>query len=122
MLNIFKSKKILKFFFVGILNTIFGYSVYAFLIWAKFHYFLAVAGSTILGIFFNFKSTGSIVFNSKDNTKIIPFISVYLLLYVLNISCLFILTHLGVDEYISGAILIPPLAILAFYLNSKFVF
>lgn len=56
-----------KFLFVGGINTAVGYGLFAFFLFLKFHYALAVLFATIVGICFNFKTTGSIVFKNSDN-------------------------------------------------------
>ena len=118
----YNNQKLIKFLVVGILNTIFGYSVYAILTWIGTSYFVAAAGSTILGVLFNFKSIGWIVFKSKDNSKIIPFIIVYAALYIFNIIGLSFMMHEGFDSYMSGIIIIFPLAIISYLINSRVVF
>ena len=117
------SKQFIKFILVGILNTIFGYSVFAFFIFVGLHYSLAVLLSTILGVLFNFKSTGILVFNSRDNKLIFRFVFVYIIIYILNVSGLWFLKNLGFSNmYINGGLLLIPLAILSFLLNKFFVF
>ena len=112
-----------KFLFVGALNTLFGYSMYALFIFLGLHYSLAVFCSTVLGILFNFKTIGVIVFKNSDNRLIFKFFGVYALIYVLNVSGLTLLKTLGSGNmYINGLILVIPLALLSFLLNKKFVF
>ena len=65
------------FLVVGGINTILGYAVFALLIYLGLHYALAVIIGTIVGILFNFKTTGGIVFKSKDNRLIFKFFAVY---------------------------------------------
>lgn len=111
-----------RFLLVGVLNTLFGYSVFAFLIFLKVHYSLAALLSTVLGGLFNFKTTGRLVFRSSDNRLVIKFTGVYVVVYLLNISCLKIFTHFNVSMYFAGAILVLPMALVSFLLNRKFVF
>ena len=59
--------KFIKFLFVGGVNTVFGYSIFALFLFLGMHYAVATLFATILGILFNFKTTGVIVFNNKDN-------------------------------------------------------
>jgi putative flippase GtrA len=118
-----KNNKFLKFILVGILNTIFGYSAFAFFIYLNIHYSLAVLLSTILGVLFNFKSIGKLVFDSSDNSLIYRFVLVYVVIYILNISGLWVLKQSGFENmYINGFILLAPLAIVSFVLNKKYVF
>jgi putative flippase GtrA len=114
--------RLLKFLAVGVLNTAFGYGIFAFLIWYGLHYSLAAAISTVLGVLFNFKTTGALVFRSHENSKIIRFVLAYMVVYCANVAALAVLVHLGVDTYLAGLILILPLALLAYFLNSQFVF
>ena len=73
-----------KFFIVGILNTIFGCLIYTILIWSKLNSFLALLFSMILGVFFNFKTFGALVSKSNDNSRIFRFFLIYISLYLFN--------------------------------------
>ena len=113
----------IRFILVGILNTMVGYGLFALFIYLGLHYSLAVLFSTILGVLFNFKSIGKFVFNSNNNERIYHFIGVYVLLYLLNVSGLWGLSSIGMENmYVAGAILLAPLAIISFILNKNFVF
>ena len=54
--------RVIRFLGVGVLNTVFGYSVYAALIFAGLSYLIALFLSTIAGVVFNYFSFGRIVF------------------------------------------------------------
>ena len=115
--------QVYKFIFVGILNTIFGYSLFALFIYLGLYYPLAVLLSTILGVLFNFKTIGRLVFDSNDNGLIFRFIFVYAITYLLNIFFLWLLKKLGSENmYIDGFALLIPLAAVSFLLNKFFVF
>ncbi len=114
--------RLLKFFLVGGLNTLFGYSVYSLFIYIGLHYSIASLLSTVLGVLFNFKTTGMLVFKSRDNRLIFKFVGVYVVVYVVNVGLLKALHSFGVDLYLSGAILVLPLAMLSYVLLKKFVF
>jgi putative flippase GtrA len=116
------SKRFIKFLFVGALNTLFGYSVFALLYFLGFHYTLAALYSTILGILFNFKTIGKLVFKNHDNTLLIKFIGVYTVNYFVGMSLLKMFDLLKVNMYLASAIILLPLAILGYFLNKTFVF
>lgn len=122
MLNKLAKNQFSRFLFIGGINTLFGYGIFSLLLFLGLHYSLAALLSTILGILFNFKTTGVIVFNSRDNSLIVKFFGVYGVVYVLNVLGLYLFSLVGVSAYISGAILILPMACVAFVLNKKFVF
>jgi putative flippase GtrA len=115
-------QQLVHFLIVGVLNSAFGYGIYALFIFAGLHYTLAALLSTILGVLFNFKTFGTFVFKNKRNVLIFKFIGVYSFLYMINISFLKIFNMLQMNMYLAGAILIVPSAILSFILNKKLVF
>jgi putative flippase GtrA len=115
-------RQFIKFLFVGGINTVFGFGLFAFLIYIGFHYTIAVLIGTILGVLFNFKTTGKIVFASHDHRLIWKFFGVYSIIYLLNILGLYLLEKVIHNTYISGSILILPLALLSFILNKNYVF
>jgi putative flippase GtrA len=110
-----------KFILVGLVNTIFGYSIYSILIFMDLHYSVASLISTIVGVIFNFKSIGILVFKNNNNKLIVKFISVYVLTYFLNLLFLSLLKNYF-NLYVSALILIVPLAIVSYVLNRNFVF
>ena len=117
-----RNKLIVKFLFTGIINTIFGYTIFAIGIFLGMNYTFALLSSTILGIIFNFKTISFFVFNSKDNSIIAKFISIYLLVYIINLLSLKCLTLLRINEYFAGLLTLLPSAAFSFYLNRKYVF
>ncbi|KRE75861.1 GtrA family protein [Paenibacillus sp. Soil750] len=122
-MNYILKSKFVKFLVVGGINTVFGYSLFALFIYFNFHYAIATLCATVIGIFFNFKTIGSIVFKSKNNNLLFRFFIVYGFVYLLNILLMFLLNSLVNDNhYVSGAMTVFPLAILSFLLNKKYVF
>lgn len=111
-----------RFVLVGIMNSAFGYGCFALLLYLGLHYTAALLLATIVGVLFNFKSTGALVFGSRENRLIFRFIACYAVVYLVNITGIKIFSSQGVAPYISGAILIVPMAVLAFVLNKRFVF
>jgi len=115
-------KQIVSFILVGIVNTIFGYSIYALFIYFGLNYVTAVLFATMVGILFNFKTIGKYVFNSNKNTLLLKFFLVYIVVFLLNIGIIKLLKPLGYSDYISGAFAIIPSAVLSFVLNKYYVF
>jgi len=116
---------------VGGVNTAFGYGVFALLILLNRHFsicspeaelVLAPLISQICGILFNFKTTGTIVFKNRDNRLIVRFFAVYLITYLLNYGLLRLFETFGVGRLVGGAIIVLPLALLAYFLNKRYVF
>jgi len=117
-----QKSRFIKFLFVGIINTIFGYSIFATLIILRLDYQYALLLATICGVMFNFKTIGTLVFKTKNNELIFRFIGVYCLIYILNVELIKIINSFGINILISQAMLVLPLAVISYVLNKKFVF
>ncbi len=112
-----------KFVLVGIVNTIFGYLAYAFFVFVGCGDFTAPLFSTICGVLFNFKTIGRLVFGNTSNRLIFKFFAVYLFTYALTVVLLKIFAFAGLENrYISGALILAPMALISFFLNKNFVF
>ena len=111
-----------RYLAVGLLNTVFGYGVFALLIYLGLSYPVALFLATILGVLFNFKSIGVLVFKSRDNKLIFRFVAVYIVIYFLNLIGLKLLTAIDMNVYYSGAVLLPLMAVVGFIINKRFVF
>lgn len=122
--GIFKKvdRKFMKFLFVGALNTAFGYFIYALFVTIGSSHNIALTIQYILGVFWNFKTTGTIVFKNRDNTRIVRFFLSYVITYSINLACLNVLVRLGAGKYLSQAIMVLPMAVLSFLIFNAFVF
>lgn len=115
-------RQFLKFLLVGGMNTLVGYLVFSLFLFLNFHYTLASFFALIFGILFNFKTHGLLVFGSRDNTLIFRYVISWGFIYMIAITCLAGFEWCGINLYIANALLMPPLAVLAFFINLKFVF
>ena len=116
------SIRFFRFLFVGGINTLFGYFVFSVFILLQIHYSIASLLATILGVIFNYFTTGRIVFNNSDSKLLIKFFGVYGIGYLINLLFLKIFDSYQVNMLIAGAILIFPMAFLSYFLNKTFVF
>lgn len=112
----------LRFLAVGVLNTAFGYGLFAIFLAISLHYSLALALATVLGVLFNFKTFGALVFRSHDNKRIFRFILVYVVVYSVNVAGIALLARIQISPFWGGAAMLLPCALLAFVLQKKFVF
>ena len=123
MWGVFKNidEKFFKFIFVGILNASFSYAIYAFFILIGLVANLALFFQYIIGVLWNFKTTGTIVFKNKNNKLIFKFIASYVLTFAINSVLLALLTKI-INPYLAQAILIMPVALITFIILKKWVF
>lgn len=112
-----------RFVVVGILNTLFGYFLFSFFLYLGFAYPMAALLGTILAVLFNYRTIGVLVFRVTGRGRLLPFVAVYVIVYVLNVMGLWCAEFYGLEnKYVAGAILLAPLAVVSFVLNKKFVF
>ena len=111
----------LRFIFVGGLNTLFGYSLFAVFIYSGLHYVLASLLGTMIGVIFNYYTTGRYVF-ARNEGQLINFIAVYAIAYCANITFLKTGTYFIANIYINGAVCTLINAYITYHLYKQFVF
>lgn len=116
------NRKFILFIFVGGINTLFGYSIFALFLWFGVHYSIAALLSTIGGVLFNFTTFGRLVFDSKSLSNLPRFTLVYALNYFFGVGVLYICNQFAYNLYLVQALLILPTAIVRFILMKYFVY
>jgi putative flippase GtrA len=114
-------RRFVTYLLVGGLNTVFGYGAFAVLFVAGLHYAAAAALATVLGVLFNFQTTGRIVFKSRDPSLLFRFVGVYGVMYVVNVGALRLLQGKA-EVLLVQACLVLPMAALSFVLHQRFTF
>jgi putative flippase GtrA len=107
---------------VGLVNTGFGYAVFALLVLAGTGASVAAIGSTLIGALFNFRSIGLLVFGSREGRLLPRFLLVYALLCLANILALRVFAAANIGALAAEAAILPLLAIATFLLMRHFVF
>lgn len=116
------SSQLVRFLLVGGLNTAVGYALFAVFVWAGLPYPLAIGLATVLGVAFNFQSTGRLVFGGAPLSQLGRFVAAYGVVYLLNVGAVALLLRSGLNVYLANALVILPLALVAFALQRRFVF
>ena len=112
-----------KFLLVGGINTVFGCTMFSFFIFLNLPFQLANLFTLILGVLFNFKTTGILVFRSHNNALIFKFLAVYLISYAVSTSGLAIFHHYGfVNIHSAFIIMVIPTTIMTYLLLKSWVF
>lgn len=115
-------RQLFVFGLVGGLNTAFGYSVFLLLIALGLGVAPALAAATIVGIVFNFFTTGKLVFRNADRRALLPFALGYGATYLVNLVTLKELLSLGLSPPLAQAICLPLVVSLSFAINKLLVF
>ena len=111
-----------RFLITGVLNTLVGYALYAFFLVCGLSYSVSLGLATVLGVLFNFKTIGTIVFKADDNSLLLKFIAVYVFTFSANLFFIGLLITHGFGAFLAGIIVIIPLSIVSFLLNKYLVF
>ena len=90
-------RQFISFILVGILNSGFGYGVFAILVLLGMYHEAALVLSTILGVVFNYVTTGRIVFDNKTLKPIVAFAGGYTVTLIINIYLLRFAVASGID-------------------------
>jgi putative flippase GtrA len=114
--------RFLRFLLVAALNTVFGYSLFAGLILLGVPYPLAAAVGTVIGILFNFQTTGRLVFDRHDFSLIVRFFAVYGISYVVGVLLLRWADHHGISILAAAAVLAVPMGFFSYTLQRLLVF
>lgn len=118
-----KYNQFIRFVLVGCINTAFGYGVYCLMLWIGLSYWWATLVGNVLGVLFNFKTIGILVFKNPNNRLFFRFVSCYVLAYGLNVGIIWLLTlYTGLNDYWNGMIATPIVALFSFFYQRTFVF
>jgi putative flippase GtrA len=116
--------KIIKFLSAGVLNTVFGYSVYALLLFIKTPYLIALFVATVAGVIFNYFSFGRMVFQGIGGWFVFgKFVIGYTLIYGVNAALLRVFTiDFLLSPYLGQVICIPISVLLSWLLMNYWVY
>ncbi len=112
----------LRFILVGGLNTAFGVGVYCLAIFVGAPYYVATLLSNVLGVCFNFITTGNLVFRNNDTHLIFRFVLTYIIIYILNTIVVKGFILLNFNDYWSGILATPIIALFSYNILKKFVY
>jgi putative flippase GtrA len=114
-------RRFIRFLVVGGLNTLVGYLIFAALILIGVPTPAAIVLATVLGVLFNYLSTGAIVFRDRAG-RLWRFAAVYCVQMALNIAGVTFLERAGLHPLIGGFVVLPVLVVLTFLAMRRFVF
>jgi putative flippase GtrA len=137
-------RQFVRFVLVGVVNTAFGYGIYGLLLWLGVVLPLSLLGATVLGILFNFLTTGHLVFRDFSWNRLPRFIAAYALMWLLGTVVIswvaqlgpyaWLATHLvgferwaqawrplALEQFTAGVLVMPASTLLTYLLLRFFV-
>lgn len=116
-----ETRRMVLFLGAGLINTAFGYGVYALCVASGIDPAMAVVASTIAGVAFNFRTLGA-VFATQGFARLPHFIAVYAALTPLNVGLLRLAQAMGANPYLGGALALAVIVPLTYLAMRLFVF
>jgi putative flippase GtrA len=111
-------RRFIRFVIVGVVNTAFGYGLYALLVLANAPPQIALFLSFFIGVLWNYFTTARFVFQVSGFGRLPAYAACYVFVYALNAGSLHAALVAGIAPLIAQAILTPIAAILTFVLVS----
>lgn len=104
----------LRFLVVGVVNTAFGYLLFALLLRAGLSPQPALALAFAGGVIWNYVTHARLVFGTRGVAQLPAYVLAYLALYGVNALGLEILLSAGLTPIIAQGVLVLPVALLAY--------
>lgn len=109
----------LRFLAVGVLNTGFGYGVYAAGVLAGLPAQAALALQFLLGALWNYRLHARLVFAVQGWGRLPAYVGAYLLIWALNALALRALLAAGADALLAQALILPATVLLSWGLIGR---
>ncbi len=115
--------KFVRFILVGGLNTLFGYGIYCLMLMIGLSFVWATLVSQVLGVLFNFMTTGTLVFENSNPKLLFMFVMCYVVTYFINIGTNKLLQDVtGLNKYVTGIGATIIAALCSFFILKTFVY
>lgn len=115
-------KRVVRFLLVGVLNSIFGFSVFGVTVWLGQGTVTALLAGNAAGLVFNFFSTGGLVFRTLALHRLPKFVACYASMLLINYGLLAVLAPVVSSKITAQAILTLPMAALAYAIMTLWVY
>ncbi len=117
------SYEVVRFLFIGILNTLIGYLFFIFFYFILHEELVSLLLAYIFGIIFNYSTYSKYVFTVSDRRIFSNFILIYILSFVLNSILLkSMIVGYSINTYIAQFISLLFIVPILYILNKKYVF
>lgn len=113
-----RGNRFLRFVLAGMVNTGFGYSIYAALVFAGVFPQVALALQFAIGVVFNHMTHGRFVFGTRGYGRFPHYVAAYVAVYLFNAALLKLLMGFDISAYLAQAIALIPTVLLSFKLIS----
>jgi putative flippase GtrA len=113
--------EIWRYYQAGIVNTVFGLTVYSLFVWLGVNIFLAQLVAQIIGVAFNYLTYSGHVFRAAGPAKL-RFVLSYVVGYFIALGTLAIVSRVVQSPYLAGAISALVVSVLNYFILRNLVF
>jgi putative flippase GtrA len=106
---------------VGLLNTAFGYGLYAGLVWLGLNLYVAQILAQIISVCFNYFTLRRLVFLGATS-RLRSFIGAYAFNYLMAVTFLALAHHFIPSPYLAGFVALIAVAVINYLVLKRFVF
>lgn len=114
-------RRVVRYYQAGVVNTAFGFGLFALLIWTGMNLYLAQVVSYVLGTMFNYLTYSRYTFAGHGAAKT-RFVASYALNYVLSLAVLWGFDRFVRSPYLAGFLTTVLVSALNYLVLRKFVF
>ena len=114
-------KRLWRYSQAGLVNTLFGYGLYALFVWAGVNMYVAQITAHVLGMTFNYFTYSRFAFAGRDGSKG-RFIASYILNYVLGLIALAAAAQAIRSAYLAGLVSVVFVSIVNYFILKRLVF
>ena len=114
-------RRLWRYYQAGVVNTAFGFCLYALFVWMGMNIYLAQILSHTLGVVFNYFSYSRYAFADSQASKIRFGLS-YIGNYFLGLACLAVVAQFIVSPYLAGLVSTLFVSLVNFFVLNKLVF
>jgi len=114
-------KRLWRYYQAGLVNTLFGYGLYALFVWAGVNMYVAQITAHVLGMTFNYFTYSRFAFAGRDGSKG-RFIASYILNYVLGLIALAAAAQAIRSPYLAGLVSVVFVSIVNYFILKRLVF
>jgi putative flippase GtrA len=121
-LKLLNNNLLARFIIAGIVNTLFGWTIFSILILLDIAIPISLFFGMSLGILFNYITIGGYAFKKFSKKIFFKFILSNLFIYLLNLLLLSLIDRIIINVIFAQLFLAPFLALLSFIIMKKIVF
>ena len=114
-------ERLWRYYQAGIVNTAFGYGLFAFFVALGLNMYLAQIVAHLLGMAFNYVTYSRHAFHDSDVSKS-RFVASYAVNYLLGLGALWAISRVVTSPYLSGFIAVGIVSMINYFILRHWVF